>query len=173
MKVDVKHSPNVLIITQRTSAAQKAVLIFALLAFGGCLPGLKLFDISTSASLTCSHEAGAGVVCTHQLSRLGVFRQATRYEHVQRVAIHTTSNADATYYDLKLISAAGSVVFGDSYDYEFVRAVDQINAMIQDPAALPLELSHPIDATGVVIWGGIVLIVIYLCLASLMWTGSV
>jgi hypothetical protein len=173
MKVDVKHSPNVLIITQRTSAVQKAVLIFALLAFGGCLPGLKLFDTGTGATLSCAREAGAGVVCTHQMSWLGVFRRTTRYEHVQRAEIETTSNADGTYYDLKLISAAGSVVFGSRHDYGFIGALDQINALIDDPAAPPLAVRHPIDATGVVIWGGIVLIVIYMCLASLMWTGSV
>jgi hypothetical protein len=173
MSVVVKQEPDVLTVTQSYGGRYKVIMLLVILLLGAPIPACLLYYYGLNASLVCGREAGAGVVCTDRVSWLGVSRSVTRYEHVQRAAVHLTTENKKNYRDLELVTATGPVVFGSDDHNGFAAAVDRINAFIQNPDAPRPAVSRPFDRTEVMTWGGLLLVMVFLGLVMLMWPGKV
>jgi hypothetical protein len=167
MNVVVTEDSESLTITQRYTLVYKLRRICMLLVFGMLLPAYALYFSGTSATLTCSREAGAGVVCTDRLDWLGSFRRGRRYEHVQQAYV------PADVPDLQLKTATGRVWFSSIHQDRYTRFVRPINAFIQNPAAGEVVMSDPINLKIVLISAAILLASFYRCLSMPQRTGLI
>ena len=162
-----------LTIVQRHSLSYKLIIITLLLLLGAALPAYGVYVFGSNATLTCSREPSSGVVCTDRVDWLGAFPRTWSYERVERAEVLTDGRDRQTTFSLRLITAAGPVVFSADHHSAYASAADLINGFIESRPARPLVLSAGTDWPGVAGFSGILLVVAYFCLAMLLKTGAI